>query len=108
MGGEMLVQGTRMTEEVITNPIVLEQSSQDECHNITHRVNLCSEMAKSHPKFHNLALANDEVDVNILDNEPCNEENVDEDDEALSNDNEEESNEALVGTSVKGNDSLVP
>jgi hypothetical protein len=108
MGGEMLVQGTGMTEEVIADPIVLEQPSQDECHNVAHRVSLGSEMDKAHPEFHNLALASNEFDVNILDNEPCNEENVDEDDEASSSDNEEESNEALVGTGGEGNDSLVP
>jgi hypothetical protein len=87
-GGEMLVQRTGMTEEVIDDPIVIEQLSQDECHN--------------------LALASDEFDVNILDNEHCNEENIDEYDEASSSDNEEESNEALVGTGGEGNDSLVP
>jgi hypothetical protein len=53
-------------------------------------------------------LAGDEFDVNMLHSEPCNEENVDEDDEASSNDNKEESNEALVGTSGEGNDSIVP
>jgi hypothetical protein len=51
-------------------------------------------------------LANDEFDVIILDNELCNEENVDEYDEVSSNDNKEESNEALVGIGVEGNDSL--
>jgi hypothetical protein len=107
-GGEMLVQGTGMTEEVIVDPIVLEQLSQDECHNVTHRVSLGREMAKSHLEFRNLVLANNEFDVNILDNEPSNEENIDEDDEASSSENKEESNEALVGTSVEGNDSLVP
>jgi hypothetical protein len=52
-------------------------------------------------------LANNEFDVNILDNEPCNPHNVDEDDKAPSSDNEEESNEALVGTCVEGNESLL-
>jgi hypothetical protein len=47
-GGEMLGQGTRMIEEIITDSIVLEQPSQDECHNVTHRVSLGSKMAKSH------------------------------------------------------------
>jgi hypothetical protein len=37
-----------------------------------------------------------------------NEENVDKDDEASSTDNKDESNEALIGTSGEGNDSLVP
>jgi hypothetical protein len=65
-------------------------------------------MAKAHPEIHNLALASNEFNVNTLDNEPCNEENVDEDDEASRSDNKEESNEALVGTCGEGNDSLMP
>jgi hypothetical protein len=56
-GGEMFVQGMRMTVEVITDPIVMEQPSQDKCHNITHSVSLDSEMAKVHPESHNLVLA---------------------------------------------------
>jgi hypothetical protein len=31
IGGEMLVLGTGMTEEVIADSIVIEQPSQDEC-----------------------------------------------------------------------------
>jgi hypothetical protein len=57
MGGEMLVQGTGMTEEVIVDPIVVEQPSQDECQHVTQRVSLGSEMAKANPESHNLALA---------------------------------------------------
>jgi hypothetical protein len=31
-GGEILVQGTSMTKEVIADPIIVEQPSQNECH----------------------------------------------------------------------------
>jgi hypothetical protein len=73
MGGEMLVQGTEMIEDVIADPIVVKKPSQDECQNVTHRVTLGSEMAKAHSKSHNLALASDEFDVDTLDNESRNE-----------------------------------
>jgi hypothetical protein len=97
----------RVTEEVIADPIVVEQPNQVECQHITHRVSLGSEMAKANPKSHNLALASDKFDVDMLDNEPSNKQNVDEENEASSTD-KEVSNKALVGTGGKGNDLTVP
>jgi hypothetical protein len=105
-GGEILVQGTSMTKEVIADPIVVEQPSQNECQHVTHRVSLGSEIAKANSESH--ALARDEFYADTLDKEPSNEQNVDENDEPSNTDNEEESNEALVGIGGEGNDSTVP
>jgi hypothetical protein len=65
-------------------------------------------MTKANPESQNFAFASDEFDANTLDKELSNEQNIDEEDEASSTDNEEERNEALVGTGGKGNDSTVP
>jgi hypothetical protein len=96
-----------MIEEVIVDPIVVEQSSQAECPHVTHRVSLGSKMDEANPEFHNLALTSDEFDADMLYNEPSNEQNVDEDDETSSTDNEEVSNEALIGPGGEVNDLTV-
>jgi hypothetical protein len=71
MGEEILVQGTGMTKEVIADPIVVEQPSQDECQHVTHRASLGREIAKANLESH--ALARDEFYADTLDKEPSNE-----------------------------------
>jgi hypothetical protein len=46
--GEMTLHGTgMMTEAIIFDPIDVEQLSQDECHGVSHRVSLGSELVKA-------------------------------------------------------------
>jgi hypothetical protein len=45
--GEMTVQETGVTtEEIVVDPITVEQESQEELHGATHRVSLGSELKK--------------------------------------------------------------
>jgi hypothetical protein len=45
--GEITIQKTGvMTEEIVVDPIVVEQASQEELHGATHRVSLGSELVK--------------------------------------------------------------
>jgi hypothetical protein len=115
-GGEMTVHGTgMMTEEVIANPIVMEQMSHDEWQPATHRVILGSELAKANSEAVNLALVRDEFDGDTFDPNPSNEQNVDENDESSSSESDEEitqapvhtGGEAPVDTNGKGNESTM-
>jgi hypothetical protein len=86
----------------------VEKPIQDEYHHVTHRVSPDSKMTKANLESHNFALASDEFDADMLDNDSSNEQNIDEDDEASNTHNEEETNKALVGTGGEDNDSIVP
>jgi hypothetical protein len=47
-GGEIIVQEMGVTtEEIIVDPITVEQMSQEELHSATHRVSLGSELVSS-------------------------------------------------------------
>jgi hypothetical protein len=107
MCGGIIVHQTAMTEEVIADPIAVEQLSQEEVQNVNQRLSLGSEMAKANSDFHDLALATDEFDVKMLEDEPIND-RIDEDDEPSSTDNEEESNDDQDGIVDEGNESGVP
>jgi hypothetical protein len=45
----------------------MEQPSQEECHGVTHRVSLGSELAKVNSEAFNLALSRDEFDADTFD-----------------------------------------
>jgi hypothetical protein len=83
---EMTVHGTGMTtEEIIVDPIAVEVLSLEECHGVTRRVNLGSELSKANARSLDLALVRDEFDVDMFDQNLGNEQNVDENDESSSN-----------------------
>jgi hypothetical protein len=105
--GGIIVHQTVMTEEVIADPIAVEQLSQEEVQNVNQRLSLGSEMAKANSDFHDLALATDEFDAKMLEDEPIND-RIDEDDEPSSTDNEEENNDDQDGIVDEGNESGVP
>jgi hypothetical protein len=67
----MTVHGTGMTtEEIIVDPIDVQQSSQEECHGITHRVSLGPELAKANSEALNLVMVWDEFDADTFDQNP--------------------------------------
>jgi hypothetical protein len=78
-GGEMTMHRTGMTiEEIIVDPIVVDQPSQNECQGVTHRVSLGSELVKANSEALDLALVRDEFDVDMFDQNSDNKQNVDE------------------------------
>jgi hypothetical protein len=87
-----------MTEEIIADPIVGEQTSQEEWQGVTHRVSLGSELAKTNSEALNLALITDEFDTNTFDENVDIELHVKEDDEAAINESDEENVQPSVDT----------
>ncbi len=66
--GEITVQETGvMTEEIIVDPIAVEQAIQEEWQGATHRVSLGSELAKTNSEALNLAVVTDEFDADTFD-----------------------------------------
>jgi tryptophan synthase alpha subunit len=78
------------TEETIPDPIVIEQSSQEELQGVTHRVSLASELAKINSEALNLAVVTDEFDSNTFDENVDTEQHVEEDDEIARSESDEE------------------
>jgi hypothetical protein len=89
--GEIVVHEDGVpTEETIPDPIVIEQSSQEELQGVTHRVSLASELAKINSEALNLAVVTDEFDSNTFDENVDTEQHIEEDDEIARSESDEE------------------
>jgi hypothetical protein len=78
------------TEETITDPITIEQPSQEELQGVTHMVSLASELEKTNSKALNLVVVTDEFDVDMFDENVDTEQHVEEDDETARSESDEE------------------
>jgi hypothetical protein len=54
-------------EEIVVDPIVVEQLTQEERQGATHRVSLGSELAKTNSEALNLVVVTDEFDADMFD-----------------------------------------
>jgi hypothetical protein len=91
---EITVHEDRVTtEEIIANPITIEQLSQEKLQGVTHTVSLASELAKTNSESLNLAVVTDEFDTDTFDVNVDTEQHVEEDDET----GRSESDEVLSG-----------
>jgi hypothetical protein len=80
--GEIIVQETDVTtEEIIVDPIAVEQASQEELNGATHGVSLGSELEKTNSEALNLVVVTDEFDDETFDENADTEVHVEEDDE---------------------------
>jgi hypothetical protein len=80
--GEITVHETDVTtEETITDPIMVEQPSQEEWQGVTDRVNLASELRKTNSEALNLVVVIDEFDIDTFAENVDTEQYVEEDDE---------------------------
>jgi hypothetical protein len=67
-GGEITIHETGVTtEEIIVDPIAVQQVSQEEWQGATYRVSLGSELAKINSESLNLAVVTDEFDDETFD-----------------------------------------
>jgi hypothetical protein len=90
-GGEIIVKETGVTtEEIVVDPIAMEQASQEELHGPTHRVSLGSELGKTNYEALNLAVVTDEFDDETFDENVDTETQIEEDDEVRINESDEE------------------
>jgi hypothetical protein len=97
--GEMTVQETGVTtEEIVVDPIAVEQASQEELHSATHRVIQGSELVKINYEALNLAMVTDEFDDETLDKNVDIEAHVEEDDEVGMSESDEENVQPTVDT----------
>jgi hypothetical protein len=78
------------TEETITDPIMIEQPSQEELQGVTHTVSLASELAKTNSEALKLAVVTDEFDADTFDENVDTEQHVEEDDATARSENDEE------------------
>jgi hypothetical protein len=115
--GEIIVHETGVTtEETIADPIAVEQLSQEECHGVTHRVSLASELAKINSEALNLAVVRYEFDTDTFDENVETEQHVEENDETTISESDEENMEPSVDTAPdapvsiggEGNEANVP
>jgi hypothetical protein len=98
-GSEITVQEIGlMTEEIVVDPIVVEQASQEELHGATHRVSLGSELVKTKFEALNLVVITDEFDDETFDENVDIEAHVKEDDGAGISESDEESVQPIVDT----------
>jgi hypothetical protein len=89
--GEITVHENGMTtEETITDPITIEQPSQEELHGVTHTVSLASELTKTNSEVLNLAVVTNEFDANTFDENVDTEQHIEEDDETARSESDEE------------------
>jgi hypothetical protein len=96
---EITVQETGVTiEEIVVDPITVEQSSQVELHGATHRVSLGSKLVKTNSEALNLAVVTDEFDDETFDENIDTEAHVEEDDEAGISESDEENMQPIVDT----------
>jgi hypothetical protein len=116
-GGEITVQETGVTtEEIVVDPIAVQQVSQEEWQGDTHRVGLGSELVKTNSEALNLAVVTDEFDDETFDENVDTEPHVEEDAEASISESDEENvqtsgdtaPDAPVGTVDEGNEQNVP
>jgi hypothetical protein len=78
------------TEETITDPIVIEQPSQEELQGVTHTVSLASELVKINSEALNLSVVTDEFGIDTFDENVDTEQHVEEDDETARSESDEE------------------
>jgi hypothetical protein len=98
--GEITIQKTGVTtEEIVVNPIMVEQASQEEFHGATHRVSLGSKLAKTNSEPLNLAVVTDEFDDETFDENVDTDVHIKEDDEAGINESDVENVQPTVDTS---------
>jgi hypothetical protein len=76
-------------EEIIADPIAVEQLTQEEWQGATHKVNLGSELVKTNSEVLNLAVVTDEFDADTFDKNIDTEPYVEEDDEAAISESDE-------------------
>jgi hypothetical protein len=89
--GEITVHKDGVTmEETITDPITIEQPSQEELQGVTHTIDLASELAKINSEALNLVVLTDEFDADTLDENVDTEQHVEEDDETAKCKSDEE------------------
>jgi hypothetical protein len=99
LSGEITIQEMGVTtEEIVVDPIVVEQASQEELHDATHRVSLGSELAKTNSEALNLAIVTDEFDDEIFDGNVDTEIHVEEEEEAGISESNEENVQPTVDT----------
>jgi hypothetical protein len=92
--GEITVQEMGVTtEEIVVGPIAMEQASQEELHDATHRASLGSELVKTNSEALNLAVVTDEFDENV-----DTEAHIEEDDEAGMSESDEENVQPTMDT----------
>jgi hypothetical protein len=85
-------------EDIIVDPIAVEQARQEELHGATHRVSLGSELAKTNSEALNLVVVTDEFDDESFDENVDTEAHVEEDDEAGIKESDEENVQPIVDT----------
>jgi hypothetical protein len=101
--GEINVHETGVTtEEIIADPIVVEQLSQEEWQGVTHRVNLGSELAKTNSEALNLAVITDDFDADTFAENIDTEHHIEEDDETTRSESDEGNVQPLVHTGGEG------
>jgi hypothetical protein len=99
--GEIIVHEMGVTtEEIIVDPIVVEQRSQEEWQGGTHRVSLGSDLAKTNSEALNLSVVTDEFDDGTFDENVDTEPHVEEDDEAAISESDEENMQPSIDTSL--------
>jgi hypothetical protein len=97
---EITVQETgATTDEIVVDPIVVEQASQEEFHGDTHRVSLGSELTKINYEALNLTMVTDEFDDEIFDENVDTEAYIEKEDEAGISESDEENMQSTVDTS---------
>jgi hypothetical protein len=90
-GGEINVQKTSIiTEEIIVDPITMDQPTQEEWQGGTQKVSLGSKLAKINSEALNLAMVTDEFDADTFDENINTEPHIEENDEAAISESGEE------------------
>jgi hypothetical protein len=96
------------TEEIIPDPIAVEQPTQEECLGGTHRVSMCSELAETNSEALNHAVVTDEFEADTfdenVDTEPHIEATISESDEENVQPSVDIAPDALVGTVDEGDE----
>jgi hypothetical protein len=96
--GEITVQEMSVTtEEIVIDPITVEQVSQDELYGATHRISLESELAKTNYEALNLTVITNKFDDETFDENIDTEAHV-EDDEAEISESDKENVQPTVDT----------
>jgi hypothetical protein len=115
--GEITVQEMGVTtEEIVVDPVAVQQVSQEEWQGATHRVSLGSELAKINSEALNHAVVTDDFDNEMFDENVDIEPHIEEDDEASISESDEENVQLLVDTAPdapvdtvdEGNEQNVP
>jgi hypothetical protein len=116
LGGEIHIQETGVTtEEIVADPIAMEQLTHEEWQGVTHRVSVGSELVKTNSEALNHVVVTDEFDIDMFDENVATEPHVEEDEEAIDDSNEENMQpsvdiapDAPVGKVDEGNEENIP